>query len=380
MPYQTYFDLVESLIVSSYGGAQDAEQRDIRTAVQRAYQELGWIRDWEWLHQLGRIVVQPSWSGTVTYVASTRTVTKVTGDAFPADAEYFFMRIGTVVSRVKTRTSSTVLVLDPVLNYPEDFAEATTASLYRTIYPLPSDFRNLDTPIDEASWSAFNYIPQDVAMKMERVFDVQGPQAYWTVMRDEKSNGWAIRVIGYPARIETIDFTYRRSPRTLRFSGHESAARAGTITAAGTAVTGSGTSFSSAMVGSILRVGTSSAHPEPLGAMNPWQAEAKITAVTNATSLTVESAISASSAKYVITDPVDLSPGMTNCLHSACEYWLSRIRATKPDQAFGLYQRDLRLAMENDSLSPIAGHRRLIWDISGWRTPLQPDGVDGGSP
>ena len=45
MPYQTYFDLVESLIVSSYGGAQDAEQRDIRTAVQRAYQELGWIWD-----------------------------------------------------------------------------------------------------------------------------------------------------------------------------------------------------------------------------------------------------------------------------------------------------------------------------------------------
>ncbi len=34
MAYQTYFDLVESLIVSSFGGPQDAEQRDIRSAMQ----------------------------------------------------------------------------------------------------------------------------------------------------------------------------------------------------------------------------------------------------------------------------------------------------------------------------------------------------------
>lgn len=380
MPYNTYHDLVESLIVSSYGGAQDAEQRDIRTAIQRAYQEIGWMRDWEWLHQTGRIVMTPSWTGTVTFVASTRTVTRVTGDPFPTDADYYFMRIGTVVSRVRTRTNSSTLVLDSVQTYPEDFSTATTASLYRTIYPLPSDFRNLDTPIDEASWSAFNYIPQDVAMKMERVFDVQGPQAYWTVMRDDKTASWAIRVIGYPTRTETIDFTYRRSPRTLRFSGHETNLRAGTITAAGTTVTGTGTAFSAAMIGSILRVGTANDHPGPLGSMTPWEAEAKITAVSTATSLTVESAVTATNAKYLITDPVDLSPGMTNCIHSGCEYWLARTRDKSPDKVFAMYQRDLRLAMESDALSPMEGRRRLIWDISGWRTPAQPDGVDGGSP
>lgn len=41
----TYFDVVEHLITASFGGPQDAEQRDIRTAVQRAYDEVISIKD-----------------------------------------------------------------------------------------------------------------------------------------------------------------------------------------------------------------------------------------------------------------------------------------------------------------------------------------------
>jgi hypothetical protein len=380
MPYQTYYDLVENLITTSGGGAQDAEQRDIRTAVQRAYQELGWIKDWEFHQQTGRVVIEPAWQGEVTFVASTRTITKTVGDPFPAGAAYCFIRINDVIAKVATRTSSSVLVLDSALTYPEDFSTSTVALLYRTLYPLPTDFRNLDRPIDEHSWSAFSYVSQDEAMKIERVLDAQGPQAYWTVTRDDITGGWAIRIIGYPARLETIDFTYRRSPRQLRYSGHETATRAGTVTASGTTVTGTGTSFNSAMVGSIIRIGTASDSPETISGLNPYVSEAKITAVGSATSLTVNTSLTASSAKYLITDPVDFPPGMTNCLHSATEYWLARIRNQKADQAFSLYQRDLRLAMENDQLAPLSGARRVMWDLSGWRSTPQADGVDGGSP
>ena len=35
----TYYDAVEHLITCSYGGPQDAEQSDIRSAVQRSYSE-----------------------------------------------------------------------------------------------------------------------------------------------------------------------------------------------------------------------------------------------------------------------------------------------------------------------------------------------------
>jgi hypothetical protein len=134
------------------------------------------------------------------------------------------------------------------------------------------------------------------------------------------------------------------------------------------------------MVGSIIRIGTADKHPDTLGSMNPYVDEARITAVASSTSLTVDKALSASGVKYVITDPVDMPPGMHNCLLSGCEYWLARTRNAKPDNAFAMYQRDLRLAMENDQVAPLSGSIRVVWDAYGWRTPLQADDYDGGSP
>lgn len=374
----TYQDVVEHLITASSGGPQDAEQKDIRTAIQRAYQEVVQMRDWQWYHTTGRIIFSDSWQGTVTYSASTRTVTKVSGDAFPADAARHCIRIDNVVGKVATRTSDTVLVLDSSIRFPEDYTSAVSAVLYRSVYPLPSDFRNLDAPIDEASWAGFRYVSQDTAMKMERAQDIQGPPSYWTVLKDPDGYGYAVKVLGYPVDVETLDFTYRRMPRQIRLSGHEAPSRAGTVSVSGTSVTGTGTSFSSNMVGSYLRVGTASAFPDTLGSLTPFSAEAKITAVASATSATIDTSLSYSGVKYVVTDPVDAPEGMHNCMLSAAEYWLARMRGDGADKKFALYQRDLRLAMENDAVAPFSGTERVVWDTYGWRTPLQADNFDGG--
>lgn len=374
----TYQDVVEHLITASSGGPQDAEQKDIRTAIQRAYQEVVQMRDWQWYHTTGRIIFSDSWQGTVTYSASTRTVTKVSGDAFPADAARHCIRIDNVVGKVATRTSDTVLVLDSSIRFPEDYTSAVSAVLYRSVYPLPSDFRNLDAPIDEASWAGFRYVSQDTAMKMERAQDIQGPPSYWTVLKDPDGYGYAVKVLGYPVDVETLDFTYRRMPRQIRLSGHEATSRAGTVSVSGTSVTGTGTSFSSNMVGSYLRVGTASAFPDTLGSLTPFSAEAKITAVASATSATIDTSLSYSGVKYVVTDPVDAPEGMHNCMLSAAEYWLARMRGDGADKKFALYQRDLRLAMENDAVAPFSGTERVVWDTYGWRTPLQADNFDGG--
>lgn len=374
----TYQDIVEHLITSTSGGPQDAEQKDIRSAIQRAYNEVVWMRDWQYYHTTGRIIFSDSWQGTVTYTPATRTVTKSSGDAFPSDATRHCMRINNVVAKVATRTSDSVLVLDSTLYFPDTYTSAVSASLYRSVYPLPSDFRNLDAPIDEARWAGFRYVSQDTAMKMERAQDIQGPPSYWTVVKDPDGYGYAVKVLGYPVDVETLDFTYRRTPRTLRLSGHESSSRAGTVSVAGTTVTGSGTSFSSAMVGSYIRFGTASAHPDTLGSMNPWQAEAKIAAVASATSMTIDTSSTYSGVKYVITDPVDAPDGMSNCILSAAEYWLARMRGDGADKRFAMYQRDLRLAMENDAVAPFSGTERVVWDTYGWRTPLQADNFDGG--
>lgn len=377
----TYQDLVDHLITASFGGPQDAEQKDIRSAVQRAVQEVAYIRDWRWYHTHGRIIFNDTWEGNVTYALSSGTFTRSSGDSFPSWAGSGRMRVDEVVSRIASMTNSNTLVADSTIRHPEDIVSPVPATLYRSYYPLPDDFRNLDSPIDQNFWTHFVFVEPDLAMKMELSRDRQGPPHAWTVRRDPQTNKWAIQVIGYPVEVETLDFTYRRAPTTPRLSGYEATSRQGTVSFSGTSISGTGTAFSSSMVGSVIRLGTASDYPEPNSSMTPYVHESRITAVSGS-SLTMELPYTGGSGavKYVITDPVDCSPGMENCMYSAAEYWLARIRKNKADDAFALYQRDLRLAFESDQVAPMSGTQRVIWDTTGWRTPLQADNFDGGTP
>jgi hypothetical protein len=372
MAYQTYFDLVESLIVSSFGGPQDAEQRDIRTAIHRAYDELTTIRDWSYYHVHGRIVLQaPYDAGAVTTSGTTVTLTGGTWPSWAASGAY--LKVGEEICRVASRTSGSVIVLDSSLSLKADVT-GEPYTLYRSVYPLPADFRNLDEPSDEYNWWSGLYVTPDQAMKIERVSNSSGEPYHWTLIKDPDSSGWAIKVVGYPTGTQTLDFTYRRTARPIRYSGHESALRQGTIARTGATVTGGGTAFAAAMVGSILRVGDTTNVPGPIESLTPWVSEGKITAVGGATGLTTEdSGTVASSTKYLITDPIDIAPHMHAAMDSACDYWLARIRGTGEDKAFGLYQRDLRLAMEQDQLAPLSGRSREVWHDGGWRSPLRVD-------
>jgi hypothetical protein len=368
----TFHDVVEHLITASFGGPQDAEQRDIRTAVHRAYQEVTTMRDWSFYHVHGRVITQaPVTAGTVSFSTATNQLT-LSGATWPAWANDGYVRSGPRVARVAARNSDTVVTLDAEVTFPEDFS-GQGYILYRTVYPLPDDLRNMDEPSNEFFWWSGIYLTPDEAMKVERVNYRSGYPLHWTIVKDPDSYGWAVKLIGYPIKTETIDFTYRRRARGLRYSGHEAAARAGTISSSGTAVTGTDTSFDSKMVGSILRVGTSSSYPDPITGMNPFSTETFITAVGDAVSLTTAAAAGASGAKYLVTDPIDVPAHMHTVILSGAEYWLARIRNNKPDNAFAMYQRDLRLAMEQDVLAPMSGRSKDIWSDRGWRSPLQPD-------
>ena len=366
----TYFDVVEHLITSSFGGPQDAEQRDIRTAVQRSYSEVTQIRDWAYYHVHGRLITSPpQGAGTVQVSGSAVTLT---GSTWPAWALRSHIRIGDTIGRIGAVSSSTVATLD--IGFKDNHPAGTPYTLYRVTYPLPGDFRNLDEPSDEYNWWSGLYITPDVAMKLERVANSSGAPYHWTVIKDPDSDGWAIKLLGYPTEAETIDFIYRRTARAIRYSGHESSVRAGTIARSTSSVTGTGTQFSPGMVGSVLRVGDTANIPGPISSITPWYSETKITDVASSTALTTEaSGTIAGSTKYLITDPIDVPPHMHNVIYSAGEYWLSRIRNQKPDNAFAMYQRDLRLAMEMDQLAPLSGRSREIWHDGGWRAPLKPD-------
>lgn len=293
MSAPTYAGLVQYLVVSSFGGPQDAEQKDIKQAILRAYDELTTIRDWAYYSVHGRIILQaPYATGTVTSSGTTVTLTGGTWPSWAASGAY--LKVGEEIARVATRTSDSVIVLDSTLKL-KDNVTAQPFTLYRTVYPLPSNFRNLDEPSDEYNWWSGLYITPDEAMKIERVSNSSGTPYHWTIIKDPDSSGWAIKVIGYPTASDTLDFTYRRGAASIADLAHDSSTT------------------------------------------------------------------------------LDIAPHMGTAMHSAAEYWLARIRKTGEEKAFQLYQRDLRLAMERDTLAPISGRSREIYHDGGWKSPLFAD-------
>ena len=375
MPYLTYFDLVESLIVASYGGPQDAEQRDIRTAVHRAYDEVTTARDWQYYSVHGRVVTLAPATATLAGGTDLSLNVLETTGALPS-GDYSHVRIGDRIAEiVSSAGGNTFWTLSSSVTFPAgSVSSGDSATFYKTVYPLPADFRNLDEPSDELNWWSGLYVTPDQAMKMERVSNSSGEPLHWTVIKDPDSTGWALKLIGYPTNVQTIDFTYRRTARQIRWSGHEAAARAGTISRTGATVTGATTSFADSMVGSVLRVGDTSNVPGSLESLTPWESETKVTAVGSATGLTTaDSGTIASSTKYLITDPIDVAPHMHQVMDSASQYWLARIRNSDVDEKFRLYQRDMRLAMEREQLAPISGRSSEVWHDGGWTSPLEPD-------
>lgn len=293
MPAPTYSGLIDYLIVSSFGGPQDAEQKDIKQAILRAYDELTTMRDWAYYHVHGRIILQAPYStGTVTSSGTTVTLTGGTWPSWAATGAY--LKVGEEICRVATRTSGSVVVLDSGLSLKADVT-SQPFTLYRSVYALPSNFRNMDEPSDEYNWWSGLYVTPDEAMKIERVSNSSGEPYHWTLIPDPGGTGWAIKLIGYPTKLETLDFTYRRTATDI-------------------------------------------------SAYTP----------TTATRL-------------------DIPDFLATAMHSAAEYWLGRIRKTGEEKAYQFYQRDLRLALEQDQLAPLSGRSREIWHDGGWRSPLRPD-------
>jgi len=378
--YLAYFDVVEHLIASSFGGPQDAEQRDIRTAVHRCYAEIGNIRDWSWQHAHGRVLTVAPETFTVSSLSgATLTLSGLAGPT----STMSHVRIGNVVSEIKSISNTTVTLSSDVLPPPGSVASGATATFYKTLYDLPEDFRNLDEPSDEFNWWSGAYVTPDEAMKMERVNFQTGSPLHWTVIKSPTANNYVLKLVGYPTAVETIDFTYRRELRPLRWSGHETDARAGTVSTAASSpvpVSGTGTQFSSSMVGSILRLGTASDIPGPITSIAPYVDEREILSRSSTTSITVGGGYTAyADVKYLVTDPIDLPEHMHNVMLSGSEYWLARIRSNNVEEKYQLYQRDLRLAMEADQLAPVSGRSKRIWTDGGWRSPLLADNFDFGN-
>lgn len=359
----TYSDAVEHLVTHLGGGADDRVQARVRLAVYDAYRRVTMHpHGWRYYIQRARVNLNGLYStGTVTYVASTRTFTLASG-TFPSWAASGEIRLGLRAYKVETNPTSTTVVIGSLNAPTDDIATATEYQLVQTAYPLPASFQDVFQVEGDDNF-AQQYIDPANWFDADRCGQSVGSPIFWTVMGNENINAYgrkSLYVYPAPTTSQPHDFLMRRRPRDIRYSGQSAAEFTGTVTisAGSTSVTGSGTSFSSRMVGSVLRLTDGTAVPTGLGGLEPYTDELVVSAVASATALTVQTAPATaySGAKFRITDPLDLDDCMEAVMRAAVNYeWAKTNRTTDANiaQWERVYIQELNRAWEVDTLRGI---------------------------
>lgn len=269
--YYAAQDILEYLMNSVGGGAQDGEHRMLRAAIHHGYRDVMNARDWN-------------------FHVATATLSSAQGGS--GDGVKSF----TLPANVKN-----IDALIPPLSYPTVTTYVTPSEWQRINIMLPT----LNSPI------------------------------YYTVLQDTAlPDRWKIVIAGAPPNI-TFSYTFRRRPAPLKWLGAEQEARAPGFSVAG----------------AVRRYGTASDFPEGLSGLYPYTAEEIIGK--NGTLIGTPP----QGAKTVVSDFVDASDGMFSAILAASEVWLARMAGKNVEGAMTVYSRDLRLAFEADSVTPISGQR-----------------------
>ncbi len=269
--YYAAQDIIEYLMNSVGGGAQDTEHRLLRAAVHHAYRDVMNARDWNFHFATGTL--------------------DAAGGGSSDGIKSFTLPVN-----VKNIDS-----LIPPMSYPTITAYVTPSEWQRLNIMLPT----LNAPI------------------------------YWTVMKDPAlPNRWQILMAGNPPNI-IFNYVYRRRPMPLKYLGYEPEARQSGFSVAG----------------AVRRYGTPTQYPEGLSGLYPYTAQ-EIIGLANSMVGTAPQG-----AKTVVSDFIDASDSMFTAILSGCEVWLARMNGKNVEGALTIYNRDLRLAFESDSVVPISGQR-----------------------
>jgi hypothetical protein len=374
---RTWRDAVE-LVLDVVGG-QKTGGRNLalaKVAVQEAIQSLVDMRDWNYYIDPARIVTVDQYAtGTVEYdhtgnVSGERLVT-LTGGTFPAWAERGTLLIGSVPYRVSTRESDTELILDETVNPQADVAAGSTYTLYQEAFILPAGFKRPIRVDRLNNWDG-QYLSPQAFQNARESLEFSGQPRYWTIMTDPKdTRRQAMWFYPAPQSEESFDLLFERRPVPLSVYDYKT----GTVTVSlgGRSVTGSGTVFSSGMVGAVIRFGTAAKTPESLESVeNQYAHESIISARTSDTAVTLATnADQASTAvKHRISSRIDVADSMWNAMISNARWRYMRLTASPASQqaaAADLFGLDLELAAGADQNSP-RGNSGAVDPFSAART------------
>jgi len=349
----TYHDLYSDLLDWGGSAADSSRARNIKRACKTAVRNLAMEHRWSYYRKIGRITTSTSYStGTIEYTDSTRVMT-LTGGTWPTWAASGFVRINNIDYPVYSRDSDTELTISVDANPSGNVSSGTAYAIYRSVYSMPTDFlSSSDFENFDNAFSAKYIAPGDLQKAMYSREAGSEPRFYTFIGDPDYIGGMAVKFYPAPgATAYNYDFVYMRHPANLNLLEYKT----GTVSVAGgsTTVTGySNTAWTSDMVGCVIRFTTESDYPDGPTGDNPAVEERIITAVADANTLTIDSAVenTYSQKKYRISSLVDIEPAtMQTAVELGAERELASItRSDRIGQIDAVYRDAVIRAKEAD--------------------------------
>lgn len=410
-------DIVYYLISGAGGGAQDGEHATVRQAVVHGVREVMQSRNWLWHTRTGSFTTaQITTTASITVGSKDMTVTDpngfVPGRMVDVSAEYFSNPI-----RIQSVNGNIVTV-----DVPARQSGSGITVRPQTYCDLPPDLKDIDSLVTNTVGTLHCYISPQEWQRLEVNTRGSGEPYYYTIMRsDNDPDRYQVRFVGVPAGGTVVHYTYRVTPKPIKYMGYERLCRQGTVSLAladGTnipTVTGVKTAFPQDCAGAYIRFGAAGMEADPAGSTMPfvmerrvekWESPTKLlvssetvynrpgpygipspdefdggvvgTATPSPSSLYSSNSVTLpADTKYAITDVIDASPQMYTAILSACEMWYARIAGKPFNDAMVVYTRDMRFAMESDAVSPLSGrpshYTYPTARTAGWYSHMRPD-------
>lgn len=309
---RTYLDLIDRLRAYVGNDGSDLKSAAVIRAAAEAVQSISQKADWNYYKTVGLFTGSVPYStGTIEFDFTGGTYERqvtLTGGTWPDWAQYGTVAVNNVPYDVSRRISSTVLTLKENSSPSSDIAAGTIYQIYRTRYPLPSNFVSMHKPVINSQYTQLGYVTYDQFLTRRNFNDGPGQPSMFTVI-DDGLGQKQVQIWNPPDQAYAFQYEYKRKP-VLPVVVDESTGKI-SLTAASVNVTGVSTMFTQAMNSAVLRVSYDQKKPTAFDSINPPQSEHVIEAVSSTTALelTEAAAQSAASRGYTISSRVDVADG-----------------------------------------------------------------------
>lgn len=344
---QTFGDQLQQLKDSfTFDANKERIGRLAKTAIARSYADIAAKNTWNYLRRRCQInTVAPYSTGTVSYTASTRTLT-LTGGTWPTVAVSGELLINRNVYAVQTRVSNTVLILQdgrcPVTN----LASGTSYSWVQTTYLLPREFVELRGITEiERLWQV-TYMSPEMMLARSQLWYTASNSLFYTIL-GTPGGRMSLQFQPPPSFARTFDLIFQSKPRLPTLTAPYTTGTVAT-TAGSTTVALTGSTWPAGLAaGCVFRLG-GTASPTGLLGDNPYVEEHLVASVTDSTHLELADAMgtTASGAKYCLDDPIDIESSMQSYFDRLCEANLMILHQSGEDKISMARQRAFEAMIE----------------------------------